>query len=413
LFFCVLVCSAFAGNLQRLRAKAEKGDLQAMFLLGDEFFYGSEKTPRNPTLAVFWYQKAAAGGLPEAMFNYGVCLDQGIGIPQNHFAAYEWYKKAAEKGSLHAKFNMVDMLLYGVAPDEQKKHSGIPSSPELALHYLKELKEQKFEPAEIRFAELLLEYRRSPEEIAEAAEILQRLSGKSTPSPKVLRLLADCKYAGLGMKPDLREMLRLLEKSVELGDAESAGKLAFCYEYGRGTPADEKKAFDFYKLGAERGNAMSQFKYAEFLSSGRAGQEPDIDLAITWYREAVKNGNPQAIFRMGVFYLDGMGSIVKDPAKAAEYFYLAAQKGYAQAQYNLACMFSAGEGGLIKDEAAALFWFLQAAKQGDAASARNIGLRYVEGEGVARSITKAELWLRKAAESGDHEAERILKYRFR
>ena len=108
-----------------------------------------------------------------------------------------------------------------------------------------------------------------------------------------------------------------------------------------------------------------------------------------------------------------MGPIEKNPRHAAELFYQSAKLGYAQAQYNLACMFSSGEGGLVKDDAAALFWVLQAAKQGDAPSARNIGLRYLEGRGVSRSITKAENWLKQAAEGGDPEAERILRTRFR
>ena len=67
----------------------------------------------------------------------------------------------------------------------------------------------------------------------------------------------------------------------------------------------------------------------------------------------------------------------------------------------------------MKDEAAALYWYLQAAKNGDAASARTIGIFYLEGRGVSKSITKAEQWLRRAAESGDLEAQRILRTRFR
>ena len=52
-------------------------------------------------------------------------------------------------------------------------------------------------------------------------------------------------------------------------------------------------------------------------------------------------------------------------------------------------------------------------KQGDTASARTIGIFYLEGRGVSRSISKAELWLKKAAAAGDPEAGRLLRTRFR
>lgn len=414
LFLLFPVCDLFAAeSLKELRAEAEKGEPRSMFLLGNEYFYGSGETKRNFTLAAYWYLRSARGGFVDAMFNYAVCLDRGFGVKQNQYEAYQWYKKASEAGSKHAKFNMAQLLMSGVPEDKEKKVKKLASSPGLALHYLQELAKEHFEPAEILLSEMLLEQRNKPEMIKQAADILQRLAKKEKPHPKVLRMLADCKYAGLGMKEDPEEMIRLLRQAIDLGDGEAAGKLAYCYEYGRGISADEKKAFELYKLGAQRRNAMSQFKYAEFLILGRPdGNEPDIKEALKWYRIAAKAKNPQALFRMGVFYLDGMGPIEKDPKKAAEYFYESAKLGYVQAQYNLACLFSEGRG-LMKDDAAALFWYLQAAKQGDPASARTIGIFYLDGRGVSRSITKAEYWLKKAAASGDMEARRLLRTRFR
>ena len=409
-FFCGL---SGAESLRTIRAKAEKGNPESMFLLGNEYFYGSDQTRRNFTLAAYWYQKAANAGLVDAMFNYAVCLDRGFGVKQNRYEAYQWYKKASDSGSKYAKFNLLQILYTGLPEDKEKKIKGVAPSPGLALHYLEELSKEGFEPAEILLAELLLEQRNKPELASRAAEILLRLAKKEKPEPKVLRMLADCKYAGLGMKADPDEMIRLLQQAVALGDGEAAGKLAFCYEYGRGVPADEKKAFELYKLGAARGNSMSQFKYAEFLILGRPeGNEPDMKTALKWYEAAAKAKNPQALFRMGVFHLDGLGPIEKNEKKAAEYFYESAKMGYAQAQYNLASLFAEGRG-VMKDDAAALFWYLQAAKNGDAASARIIGLFYLEGRGVSRSITKAEQWLKKAAEGGDLEAQRILRTRFR
>ena len=414
LFFLLFSCSSlFSKGISSLRSSAEKGDPMSMYLLGNHYFYGSEHVKRNFTLAAYWYQRAASAGVVDAMFNYAVCLDRGFGVKRNRYNAYLWYQKASDGGSKHAKYNLAQILFTGFPEDKEKNIPGVKASPQLALHYIQDLADEKFEPAEILLAEMLLEQRDKPELAARAAEILLRLAKNKKPNPKVLRMLADCRYAGLGMKSDPVEMIRLLEQAVALGDSEAAGKLAFCYEYGRGVQRDEKKAFELYKLGAKRGNGMSQFKLAEFLILGRPeGTEPDVNTALKWYDAAAKSRNPQALFRMGVFYLDGMGPIRKDDEKAAKYFYESAKLGYAQAQYNLACLFSEGRG-VMKDEAAALFWYLQAAKKGDAASARTIGIFYLEGRGVSKSITKAEQWLRRAAEAGDFEAQRILRTRFR
>ena len=400
-------------DFSKIRSSAEKGDPGSMFMLGNHYFYGSEKVKRNFTLAAYWFQRAANAGLVDAMFNYAVCLDRGFGVKQNRYNAWLWYQKAAKGGSDHAKYNLAQILFSGIPEDKGKNITGVKASPQLALHYIEELANKKFEPAEILLAEIYLEQRDKPELANRAAEILLRLAGKEKPNPKVLRMLADCKFAGIGMNADSAEMIRLLQQAVKLGDGEAAGKLAFCYEYGRGVAADEKKALELYKLGAKRGNSMSQFKLAEFLILGRPeGNKPDMKTALKWYEAAAKAKNPQALFRMGVFYLDGMGPIEKNAKKAAEYFYESAKLGYAQAQYNLACLFSEGRG-VMKDDAAALFWYLQAAKKGDAAAARTIGIFYLEGNGVTRSITKAEQWLRRAAEAGDFEAQRILRSRFR
>ena len=416
LFLLFLIFSShslYAKNLSSIRSSAEKGDSVSMFQLGNYYFYGLEGVKQNFTLAAYWYQRAANAGVVEAMFNYAVCLDRGFGVKQNRYQAYLWYQKAAERGSKHAKYNLAQILFSGIQEDKENDIPGVKASPQQAFYYVNELADEGFEPAEILLAEMLLEQHDKPEAVARAAKILLRLAKNKNPNPKVLRMLADCKYAGRGMKSDSTEMLCLLEQAVALGDGEAAGKLAFCYEYGRGCKADEKKAFELYQLGAKRGNAMSQFKVAEFLILGRPeGTEPDVRTAVKWYETAAKAGNRQALFRLGVFALDGMGPIEKNPQKAADYFYQSAKMGYAQAQYNLACLFSEGRG-VMKDDAAALYWYLQAAKNGDAAAARTIGIYYLEGKGVTKSITKAEQWLRRAAEKGDFEAQRILRTRFR
>lgn len=392
-----------------LRAKAAEGNKIAMFKLGDEYFYGTKTRLPNPTLAAYWYKKAADAGLPEAMFNYAVCLERGTGVEKNRFEAYDWMKKAADAGVKMARFQLAMTDLYGIPEDKER---GLPAKPPLAtyaLSQLEQLAEEQFIPAETVLAELLLR-QNNANSVAKAVQILERLIALKDPPPAALRMMADCKYAGVGVKRDLEEMIRLLRQAARQGDAEALGKLAFCYEYGRGVGADLKKAFGLYRVSAERGNAMSQFKYAEFIANGTISKEPDIHTALPWYRKAAEQKNPQALFKLGVFSLEGIG-MKKDTHQAAQLFFESATRGYPRAQYNLGCLYAAGEGGLVKDESAAVYWFSLAAKGGDAVAQRALALRYLEGRGVTRSITKGEEWLMKAAQNGDFEAGELLRRR--
>ena len=398
-----------AQDTDPLRAEAAEGNKNAMFKLGDEYFYGTENRIPNPTLAAYWYKKAADAGVPEAMYNYAVCLERGSGVERNRFEAYDWMKKAADAGVQTARFQLAMTDLHGIPEDKER---GIPAKPPLttyAVSQLERLAEEQFIPAETVLAELLLT-QNNPRAVEKAIRILERLIALKEPPPAALRMMADCKYAGRGVKRNPGEMIQLLRKAARQGDAEALGKLAFCYEYGRAVQPDLKKAFGLYRVSAERGNAMSQFKYAEFIANGTLSKDPDIHTALPWYRKAAEQKNPQALFKLGVFHLEGIG-MKKDPRQAAEYFFESATRGYPRAQYNLGCLYAAGEGGLVKDESAAVYWFSLAAKGGDAVAQRALALRYLEGRSVTRSITKGEEWLLKAAQNGDFEAGELLKRR--
>lgn len=393
---------------EELRAKALSGDIQAMFELGSEYYHGSRTHRRDHTLAAYWFRKAAEAGLPDAMYNYALCLNNGLGVKRDLFEGYDWMKKAADAGLNDARFQLILTDLRGIPADTEKKREAKPPLPSYAYSQMRILAEEHYVPAELFITEHLLRKNSPEEETDQGIRILKRLAALPEPPAAALRMLADCHYEGRGVPRDTEEMLRLLRLAAKRGDAEALGKLAFCYEYGRGVESDLKKAENLYRLAALRGNAMSQFKYAEFIANGTLTGNPDISKALPWYEAAVKQKNPQAAFRLGVFHLEGIG-MAKDERKAAELFLEAARQNYARAQYNLGCMYAAGLGGLLKDESAAVYWFTLAAKGGDAAAQRVLGVRYLEGRGVKRSITIGEQLLRQAVANGDLEAGEILR----
>ena len=65
--------------------------------------------PKNGSLVVKWYRKAADQGDVDAQFNLGVIYENGYGVPENDALAVKWYRKAANQGYASAQYNLGHM----------------------------------------------------------------------------------------------------------------------------------------------------------------------------------------------------------------------------------------------------------------------------------------------------------------
>jgi hypothetical protein len=69
--------------------------------------------------AVAWFTKAAAAGLPEAMFNLGHSVSEGEGVAAPDYpAAADWYRRAADAGHGSAAHNLSNMYTAGQGEPE-------------------------------------------------------------------------------------------------------------------------------------------------------------------------------------------------------------------------------------------------------------------------------------------------------
>ena len=83
--------------------------------------------------AVHWYRKAAEQGVAPAMFNVGVCHENGRGVPQDYCQALQWYRKAAEQGHANGMFKV------GLCYSECR---GVSLDYSLAVHWLQKAADQ-------------------------------------------------------------------------------------------------------------------------------------------------------------------------------------------------------------------------------------------------------------------------------
>lgn len=168
----------------------------------------------------------------------------------------------------------------------------------------------------------------------------------------------------------------------------------------------DKKAFEFWKNDAEKGDSFAQAQVAFFYHEG-AGIEQNYEKAFEWAKKSADQGDANGQYNLADFYFHGEG-VTQNYEKAIELWTKAAEQGDERAQFNLGLCYYEGTG-IEKDFATAAKWWALAAEQGFADAQRDLGLCYEEGKGVIQNHeTAVKLW-KLAAEQGDEKAQQCLQ----
>ncbi len=149
-----------------LRLKAEQGDADAQYALGDMYYRG-EGIEQNPAEAAHWYRMAAEQGLAGAQFDLGDMYYHGDGIDQNRAEAAHWYRMAAEQGQLAAQFQLGRIYSVG---------SGVPQDRVLAHKWLNLAADQEH-PGASQELDTLAAFM-TPDEIVQAQGLAREWASK-------------------------------------------------------------------------------------------------------------------------------------------------------------------------------------------------------------------------------------------
>ena len=113
----LIVIFVFAGQNDSgrdLRVRAERGDAEAQFELGNVYASG-DGVPQNDTEAVRWYRRSAMQSFALAQAGLGHMYFSGRGVPQNDDEAARWYRRAAEQDYVAGRNNLEEMYAEGRA----------------------------------------------------------------------------------------------------------------------------------------------------------------------------------------------------------------------------------------------------------------------------------------------------------
>ena len=107
-----------------------------------------------------------------------------------------------------------------------------------------------------------------------------------------------------------------LEVCIELGEQYRLGK--------GGKEKNLKKAFEYYKLAADKGQARGEcgagLCFEEGLGIEQNGLTQNEARAFEWYKKASAKGHGEAMYRLGLFYHYGKGNVKKDYNEAKKWY---------------------------------------------------------------------------------------------
>jgi serine/threonine protein kinase len=96
------------------RARADKGEADAQYLLGDAYLHGKGGVAQDDVVGAEWTRKAAENGHAEAQARLGaLCYNQGRGVVRDPVEAVRWLQKSADQGYALGYLNLGHMYAMG------------------------------------------------------------------------------------------------------------------------------------------------------------------------------------------------------------------------------------------------------------------------------------------------------------
>lgn len=222
--------------------KAQLGDAAAQTLVAEIFSQGLG-VAKNTKDAAFWYEQAANGGNPSAMFKYALILMDGRDVPRDRKRSEEMMKKAADSGNALAQFNYGQLLVADMPG---------PKGLKAAQPYYEKSAEQGIADAQYALSQIYLNVDGIDEAKRETArQWLTRAAkaGYDTAQLDLAIWLVD----GVGGDRNLEEGFKWMRRAAERGNVVAQNKLAHLYINAIGTRPDPVEAAKWYVLSRRAG----------------------------------------------------------------------------------------------------------------------------------------------------------------
>ncbi len=197
------------------RTRAEQGDVQAQYHIGENYWFGKD-VAIDYAESARWFRKAADQGHAISQYFLGVMHESGRGVPLDQVESVRWFRSAADQGEASAQFKLGIKYSTG---------SGVPQDKKEAVRWLRMAADQDDPDAQLFLAWVY------PDSQPTAADLAaQRLSR--------------------------------LREAAERGAASAQASLGELYRDGQGVPQDYVRAHLWFNLAAAQSTGEDHEKYS-------------------------------------------------------------------------------------------------------------------------------------------------------
>jgi TPR repeat protein len=242
--------------------------------------------------------------------------------------------------------------------------------------------------AGMRVGDIMVSLNRGP--VANVADFRQRIA-QTTPGMQVAAEV--WRYFADG-----RDLLPAMQKLADEGNPGVMLRVGLMHASGHGAPRDDFEAVRWYRKSVNAGNTQAAGALAYMLLEGR-GTDKNPQEAERLLQSASDAGNAEATWRLGRLALEGK-HVTKDLGRAAQLFQKASDAGHSPAMVDLGLMYN-NANGLPRNVNEAARWFKRASDLGNTFGMVNYGLMHAQGLGVPKNDAEAVELYRKAVDLGN------------
>lgn len=239
-----------SGEALRWLERAQQGDAEAQFMLGECYHCGKGVT-KDDTSAFSWFRKAAEQNDRNAQYNLGVMYNSGIGTAPDYAQSAFWFRKAAEQGDTAAQRSLAIQYYYG---------RGVTQDYAQAVVWFKKAAEQGDADSQFMMGQCCLSGKGIPQDRVAAFGWYQKAADQN--QAKAQYSVGWFYYDGIGVSRDYSQAAFWFRKAADQGDAMSQYGMGLCYENGNGVEKNLSEAKKWYMAAKNQGHEDAAKRYA-------------------------------------------------------------------------------------------------------------------------------------------------------
>jgi TPR repeat protein len=391
-------------NVSALLVKANAGDLEAMFALGNH--YDTEEGRIREALR--WLKPAAERNHPRAQDRLGLLYRRGnCGIQQDNREALKWFQRASDNGSPFGTFRIAALYYDGAGVKKNLDRADV-------------LGEKAYRP-------------------------LRALAERG--DPEAQQIIAWMHLVGIGTWQHKEEAFKWAKRSADQGYAHGCRQLAWLFHDGSGCTKSFEDAVFWFQKAIDKGDARAINELASVhndLDKPIANPHRNYELAVSLYRKLVESDDAHGYYNLGLMlmqgngvakneaeglrlwrkalegaddavvrhlnhsiaylYLNGLAGLKKDVNEAIRHYKIAADAGFALAMTDMGGCYRN-----LKNDREAAKWYAMAAKAGDYRAQNQMGWYCHNGIVVKKDLNEAERWYIASAQQGFDVAAKNLQ----